>query len=232
VFDLDDELDDEATPVTPEPTPEPIVEKTPALEPEPVVEEVVEEKATPTPVVESPPVEEEKSAPVGEMPPVLESKPEPVAEPKPEPVAERKPEPVAERKPEPEPKPELPQPEAEKDPQTVLDATKSDRPMTIAEKLASQRGQNPDKPTPLHQSLNGNRKIKLDEIPIHKQYQYVQKVFEGNNVRFRIIVDKVNNAQNKAEVEDILSKFVLSNGELDRNDPVVSEFLALLRNRF
>ncbi|MEM6800010.1 MAG: hypothetical protein AAF696_01335 [Bacteroidota bacterium] len=81
-------------------------------------------------------------------------------------------------------------------------------------------------------NLNGNKTIKLDEIPIHKQYQYVQKVFEGNNVRFRIIVDKINNSKDKAEVEDILNKFVLSNTNLDHNDAAVGEFIALLRNRF
>jgi hypothetical protein len=77
-----------------------------------------------------------------------------------------------------------------------------------------------------------SRKIKLDEIPIHKQYQFVQKVFEGNNVRFRIIVDKVNNARNKEEVEEILNKFVLNSETLVQDDPVTQEFVALLRNRF
>ncbi|MCB0846338.1 MAG: hypothetical protein KDE26_23965, partial [Bacteroidetes bacterium] len=62
--------------------------------------------------------------------------------------------------------------------------------------------------------------------------QYVQKVFDGNNVRFRIIVDKINNARNKEEVEDILDKFVFSNEDLDKTDAVVSEFIQLLRNRF
>ncbi|MCI4670914.1 MAG: hypothetical protein MRZ79_22450 [Bacteroidia bacterium] len=75
-------------------------------------------------------------------------------------------------------------------------------------------------------------KIKLDEIPIHKQYQYVQKVFEGNNVRFRIIVDKVNNASNASEIEDILKKFVLNNDKLNRDDSVVKEFIGMLQNRF
>lgn len=84
----------------------------------------------------------------------------------------------------------------------------------------------------LKENLNGNRKIRLDEIPIHKQYQYVQKVFDGNNVRFRIIVDKINNAKDKDETEEILEKFVLSNAKLNREDPVVQEFISLLRNRF
>ena len=111
-------------------------------------------------------------------------------------------------------------------PASVLDAV-SEKPKTIAEQYSQQA-----QPKPLHESINGNRKIKLDEIPIHKQYQYVQKVFEGNNVRFRIIVDKVNNAKNKDEVEDILTKFVLSNDAVDTKDEVVLEFIELLRKRF
>ena len=127
--------------------------------------------------------------------------------------------------PEPEPEPKLEEPNTG---ETILDKL-AEKPKTIAEKFQNQQ---PPEANPVHESINGNRKIKLDEIPIHKQYQYVQKVFDGNNVRFRIIVDKVNNAKNKAEVEDILNKFVLSNDSLDKADGVVSEFIGLLRNRF
>jgi len=116
------------------------------------------------------------------------------------------------------------QPEKEDKPASVLDRL-NERSRTVADRFSKPKAKVAD-------SLNGSRKIKLDEIPIHKQYQYVQKVFEGNNVRFRIIVDKVNNAQNKDEVEDILTKFVLSNDSLDRKDHVVNEFIELLRNRF
>jgi hypothetical protein len=112
----------------------------------------------------------------------------------------------------------------EEKPSSVLDRL-NERSRTVADRFTKPKPQIAD-------TINGNRKIKLDEIPIHKQYQYVQKVFEGNNVRFRIIVDKVNNAQNKDEVEDILGKFVLNNDNLDRNDYVVNEFIELLRNRY
>ena len=113
---------------------------------------------------------------------------------------------------------------------SILDSKQDrERPQTVAEKFQQQS----PPPPQLHDNLNGiNGKIKLDEIPIHKQYQYVQKVFDGNNVRFRIIVDKINNARSKEEVEDILDKFVLNSDSLDRGDGVVKEFLSLLRNRF
>lgn len=109
-------------------------------------------------------------------------------------------------------------------------AQEPEKPTSILDKLKERPAAEESKR--VIETLNGNRKIKLDEIPIHKQYQYVQKVFDGNNVRFRIIVDKINNARNKEEVEDILDKFVFSNEDLDKTDAVVSEFIQLLRNRF
>lgn len=111
-------------------------------------------------------------------------------------------------------------------PKTVAEQLEQDKPKTLAERFQE------SSPKKVHQNLNGDKKIKLNEIPIHKQYQYVQKVFDGNNVRFRIIVDKVNNAKAKDEVEEILQKFVLSKDDIDHTDSVVQEFIELLRNRF
>ncbi len=114
----------------------------------------------------------------------------------------------------------------EEGPGSVLDKIQ-EKSQTVADKFAEHTRQRK-----LHESINGNQKIKLDDIAIHKQYQYVQKVFNGNNVRFRIIVDRVNDARDANEVEDILNKFVLNIDDLDREDPVVQEFVSLLRNRF
>ena len=119
-------------------------------------------------------------------------------------------------------KPETPPPAPSS---SILDKLQ-ERSQTIADKFVSKSA------APSVGSVNGNRKIQLDEIPIHKQYQYVQKVFEGNNVRFRVIVEKVNNAANKDEVEELLHKYILGNKDLNQDDQVVSEFIELLRNRF
>ena len=74
-----------------------------------------------------------------------------------------------------------------------------------------------------------NKTVKADDIPIHKQYRFVQKVFGGNNVRFRIIVDKINNAKTTQQVEEILNKYVFSNTDLNRDDETVKEFVKLMR---
>ncbi|MEM6630556.1 MAG: hypothetical protein AAF694_12835 [Bacteroidota bacterium] len=102
-----------------------------------------------------------------------------------------------------------------------------DQPQTIAEKYHSQVSSEP-----VAAPSNGvGKEIKLSDIPIHRQYQYVQKVFEGNNVRFRIIVDKVNNSKNRDEVESIIDRFILSNSGLNKSDEVVQEFIKMLRSR-
>ena len=108
--------------------------------------------------------------------------------------------------------------------------TGSEAPQTIAEKYQTQVTE--EQPTIISTpSVEGGKEIKLSDIPIHRQYQYVQKVFEGNNVRFRIIVDKVNNSKNRDEVESIIDRFILSNSALNKSDEVVQEFIKMLRSR-
>ncbi|WNJ16684.1 hypothetical protein [Pontibacter sp. G13] len=237
-FDLDlDELDTEepentATPVAEPPKPEPV--ETPAEAPV-VTPPVVQVEPEPTPEPEPAPTPEPE-APVVQVEEVIEDEKEAeflemAASMEPVDEAETPEEPAPEK-----PKtffdqisngvaketPATPIQPAQERSSSVLDQIQ-DRKQTIAEKLAENKQS---------ESKASGGKIKLDEIPIHKQYQYVQKVFEGNNVRFRIIVDKINNAGNAAEVQDILEKFVLSNVNLDQDDPIVGEFIELLRARF
>ncbi|MBX7243088.1 MAG: hypothetical protein K1X92_15195 [Bacteroidia bacterium] len=114
------------------------------------------------------------------------------------------------------------------DNQSVLEKVqqKIEEPKSVIETFVS------DTPSHLINTINAEQKIKLDSIPIHKQYMFVQRVFMGNNVRFRIIIDKVNNAHSREEIEEIVDKYILSNTELKSNDSVVEEFIQLLRSRF
>lgn len=107
---------------------------------------------------------------------------------------------------------------------------KSTESKTLVDKLKSQQKSSKSEKektasTPLEKA------VKADEIPIHKQYRYVQKVFGGNNVRFRIIVDKINNAKSSKEVEEILDKYVFSNTDVSREDETVKEFVKLMRGQ-
>lgn len=107
-----------------------------------------------------------------------------------------------------------------------LQNEENEAPKSLVESLMS------DAPTHLINTLHASQKIKLEDIPIHKQYLYVQRVFTGNNVRFRIIIDKANNANVRQEIEEIIEKYILSNPDIREKDPVVEEFLTLLRSRF
>lgn len=101
---------------------------------------------------------------------------------------------------------------------------------TLADKLKAQKS-SPKKDEKQAQSTSTGKPLKADEIPIHKQYRYVQKVFGGNNVRFRIIVDKINNADSSKEVEEILEKYVFNNSDVNREDETVKEFISLMRGQ-
>ncbi len=110
----------------------------------------------------------------------------------------------------------------------VLDNIKEtkEEPKTVLENFAA------ESPSHLINTINAEQKIRMDTIPIHQQYMYVQRVFMGNNVRFRIIIDKVNNATSREEVEEIIDKYILSNNDIKTSDTAVEEFVQLLRSRF
>ncbi|MEL6253207.1 MAG: hypothetical protein AAFR87_14445 [Bacteroidota bacterium] len=205
-----------------------VVDKSRIPDPEPI-----EESAAPVELknLAEKPVDEFLEMAENMEPPAAQA---PVVDPAPEPVAETKKDTVSflDRflsKEKNNGAVEAPTPVAEtvEKPTSVLDKL-NEKAKTVGETV----NQKEDSQKQVLDNLNGSKTIKLDEIPIHKQYQYVQKVFEGNNVRFRIIVDKINNSKDKSEVEDILNKFVLSNNNLDHNDSAVGEFITLLRNRF
>ena len=115
--------------------------------------------------------------------------------------------------------------------QTPISASKQDQPKTLAEKLKESATGTDSKPVAPSTSGPIGEAVKPDEIPIHKQYRFVQKVFGGNNVRFRIIVDKINNAKSSREVEEILDKYVFNNADVNRDDETVQEFIQLMRGQ-
>ena len=77
-----------------------------------------------------------------------------------------------------------------------------------------------------------SKSIKTEQIPVHKQFQYVQKVFGGSSVKFKVILDKINKTQSLAEAEEVLEKYVFNDPNVNRNDKVAKEFEDLVRARF
>ena len=69
-------------------------------------------------------------------------------------------------------------------------------------------------------------------IPVHKQFQFIQKIFKGNNIKFKAVMDKVNESTSAEISQEILEKYVFNSPEIDRNDPVVVEFSEMIKARF
>ncbi len=75
-------------------------------------------------------------------------------------------------------------------------------------------------------------KIAIETIPLQKQFQFVQKLFGGSNVRFKNVIDKINEFNTLAEAEAYLAEQVFNKDEININSPLCQEFLQLVRNRF
>lgn len=76
------------------------------------------------------------------------------------------------------------------------------------------------------------KNIRTEQIPVHKQFQFVQKVFGGSSVKFKVILDKINKTTTAAEAEEVLEKYVFNDPNVNRNDKVAKEFEQLVRARF
>lgn len=95
-------------------------------------------------------------------------------------------------------------------------------PRTLAEKLRQQQA-------PIN---DDGKSIKVESIPVHKQFQYVQKVFGGSSVKFKVVLDKINKTETLEETNEVLDKYVFNDPNVNRNDKVSKEFEALVRARF
>ncbi|MFM2375345.1 MAG: hypothetical protein RLZZ165_442 [Bacteroidota bacterium] len=78
----------------------------------------------------------------------------------------------------------------------------------------------------------GTKFIKAEQIPVHKQFQYVQKVFGGSSVKFKVVLDKMNKAESLDDVNEVLDKYVFNDPNVNRNDKVSKEFETMVKARF
>jgi hypothetical protein len=99
-------------------------------------------------------------------------------------------------------------------------------PRTLADKFRQQAN-------PVSQGGDdATKSIKADQIPVHKQFQFVQKVFGGSSVKFKVVLDKINKTENLQDANDVLDKYVFNDPNVNRNDKVSKEFEAMVRARF
>jgi len=99
---------------------------------------------------------------------------------------------------------------------------------TVAETL----GNSDDKGKSNVNQTIGGKTIRTEQIPVHKQFQYVQKVFGGSSVKFKVVLDKINKTENLEEAESVLNRYVFNDPSVNRNDKVCKEFVGLVIGRF
>lgn len=98
---------------------------------------------------------------------------------------------------------------------------------TIADSLA-----NSNDGKTINEQMGEAKTIRTDQIPVHKQFQFVQKVFGGSSVKFKVVLDKINKTETIEEAESVLDRYVFNDPAVNRNDKVCQEFESLVRNRF
>lgn len=242
----------EATPeAEPEkqPVPKPEAEKQPEPEPEPekkTLSEMFREKKE-----EAGTSLNETFSNREEQPTVLEQTSKPIVERDVSaPVIERK-ETPQEETPTPEPKEEVQKPVAETTPKVVGTETPAAEAQPVNQppiELFTDRGDEEGESTQarvktIAEELAEKKKettsvgsafksIKTEHIPVHKQFQFVQKVFGGSSVKFKVVLDKINKTNNVEEAQAVLEKYVFNDPNVNRNDKVSKEFELLVKNRF
>ncbi|MEM0999290.1 MAG: hypothetical protein AAGN35_19695 [Bacteroidota bacterium] len=182
--------------------------------------------------------QEERSPSLNEMFARREEKRDDVSEPQPEPKAQTPPtladQPVASPPPQKEtPPPPAEEPKAEGPPPVSLftsldseDKTEAEKPRTLADSFQDRSNSGS-----INEKIAG-KAIKTEQIPVHKQFQFVQRVFGGSSVKFKVVLDKINKTSTVEEALGVLDKYVYNDPNVNRNDKVAKEFETLVRNKF
>ncbi len=100
-------------------------------------------------------------------------------------------------------------------------------PKTLADQFRSNQNETENV---LDQFSKGNGKT--IDIPVHKQFQFVQKIFAGSSVKYKVVLEKIGQASDAGAAQDILNKYVLNSNEINTESEVVKEFVELIRSRF
>jgi hypothetical protein len=114
----------------------------------------------------------------------------------------------------------------------ISNSIPSSNPPTIPARLADQfQGQG----NTLNNRFNNQgimSTLSVESIPMHKQFQYVQKVFAGNRKLFKDTIDALNNLSKEEEAMNYLQTRILNMPEVNQDEPVVLEFVELVRSRY
>jgi hypothetical protein len=111
-------------------------------------------------------------------------------------------------------------------PPTTGPVTSFSQPKTIADQFSSSNVKT------IHHLVGNNQTIKLEQIPIHKQFQFIQKIFSGNAAKFKEAIEKVNSFSSYEEAEEYLNTRILNKPDVSRTDSVTTEFIQIVKRKF
>jgi hypothetical protein len=105
-----------------------------------------------------------------------------------------------------------------------------EKPKTLADSLKAQ-----EKAPSLNDRLRdskGGARLSADQIPLHKQFQFIQKVFDGNSDFFRKTLAAISELDSAEEANEYLRTRILNMPNVNREDKVTQEFVLLVNTAF
>ncbi|MCS6905992.1 MAG: hypothetical protein RML72_10475 [Bacteroidia bacterium] len=109
---------------------------------------------------------------------------------------------------------------------TPLGIASSEAPKTIAQQFSNANVNT------LHKFVSHSQGIKLEQIPIHKQFQFIQKIFSGNATKFKETIEKINSFSSYKEAEEYLNTRILNKPDVSKTDAITLEFIQMVKHKF
>lgn len=101
------------------------------------------------------------------------------------------------------------------------------QPPRLSEKFVT-----PTIPSVMQTNHNDAQPIHLEKIPIHKQFQYIQKVFSGKQELFRVTIEQINGILTYEEAEQYLRVRIFNMPDVSVEDKITQEFLQIVKKRY
>ncbi len=74
--------------------------------------------------------------------------------------------------------------------------------------------------------------LRVEQIPLHKQFNFTQNLFKGDNLLFKKTLDEINKLNSYEEALTYLRENIFKETRPDPEDAVLTEFLDLLKQHF
>jgi hypothetical protein len=115
--------------------------------------------------------------------------------------------------------------------QAPVQAAAADQPARLADQFRKE-GPSLNTEWRTQKAQSGSAKLSLELIPLHKQFQYLQKLFGGDRALFDRTLAELNALSSSDEAAEYLRLNILNRPDVNREDKVVLEFIQLVNTRF